>query len=305
MSVLQEATRRLTLDQLDHLPVGKKARLYNLMYQHGPGNGSLMVLPIDQGLEHGPFNFFVNPASEDPNYQLEMALRGNYSAIAFHYGLAYRYLGKYAGKVPLILKLNGKTNVPSDDEALSTLVSTVEDACRLGASAIGYTLYVGSPRQADDIKQFQEVRREAERLGMPIVIWAYPRGRDIEAKGGKNTPYAIEYAARVACEVGADVVKVNYPDVANAAGIAKTPKPYNEQHFELEEACQRIVHAAGKTLLIWSGGAKVNDDELLRCVRVGTAAGGVGTIFGRNMWMRPMDEAVALAGQIADILRNG
>ncbi|MFM7469669.1 MAG: class I fructose-bisphosphate aldolase [Vampirovibrionales bacterium] len=299
----QAATERLTLDKLTHLPTGKRARLHTLMYGHGPGNGSIMVLPIDQGLEHGPINWFENEAAANPNYQLEIAKRGNYSAIAFHYGLADKYLRNFAGEVPLILKLNGKTNVPSDAEALSPLVSTVEDACRLGASAIGYTLYVGSPNQVADIKQFQEVRRECDRLGMPIVMWAYPRGRDIEAKGGKDCPYAIEYAARVACEVGADVVKVNFPNV-DAPEQGKSPKPFNEKRFEFQESCERIVRSAGQTLLIWSGGSKIADDALLHNVRTGVAAGGVGTIFGRNIWMRSMDDALALSSQVSGILRS-
>ena len=216
--------KRPTLDEMDYLSTGKRARLHRMLHQFGPGNGTMLFLPIDQGLEHGPVDFFENPDSEDPDFQCRLAVEGNYSGIVFHYGLAEKYMPKYAGKVPLVLKINGKTTVPSDAEAFSSLTGTVEDAVRLGADAIGYTLYVGSPSQDRDIAQFNQVRRDAERFGMPVIMWAYPRGAAIETKGGKDSLYAIDYAARVACELGADVVKINFPKM----GDAKQPAPYPE-----------------------------------------------------------------------------
>ena len=204
--------RFITLEDLD-LPTGKKSRLYRLLYKYGPGNGRLMVLPIDQGLEHGPRDFFVNPDSANPEYQLRIALEGGFSAIAFQIGLAEKYLKMFAGKVPLILKINGKTDIPPDDEAFSPCHASVDDAVRLGADAVGYTCYIGSPRQDEDFSQFGRVRREAERAGMPLIMWAYPRGKHMEAKGGRDSLYAVDYAARVAQELGADVVKVNYPKI--------------------------------------------------------------------------------------------
>src|SRR4051812_36845093 len=215
--------RRLKLDELD-LPTGKKARLYNMMYKHGPGNGTLMFLPIDQGLEHGPIDFLVNPPALDPEFQLKLALEGNYSGIVFHIGLATKYMQQYAGKVPLVLKINGKTNIPSDAQAFSPLDASVEDAVRLGADAVGYTLYVGSPAQDRDFLQFNQVRQDAEKYGMPIIIWAYPRGEAVKTKGGVDSLYAIDYAARVALELGADVVKLNVPEHEKIS--ADQPKPY-------------------------------------------------------------------------------
>lgn len=295
--------KRLTLNELDHLSTGKKARLHNLMYGHGPGNGMMMFLPIDQGLEHGPVDFFENPECGNPDFQYQLALQGKYSAIAVHVGLAEKYLKQYAGQVPLVLKLNGKTNLPPSDDAFSTLTGTVEDAVRLGASAVGYTLYVGSPSQDKDIQQFCEVRRDAERYGMPIIIWAYPRGSAVKAKGGQDSPYAIEYAARVACEVGADVVKINYPKV-DAPGIENSPSPYNTLKLTEDEAIRRAVQAAGKTLVVFSGGSKVSDDELLLKVKQGVSAGGNGLIFGRNMWQRPMAEALSVTSRVVDVMQK-
>src|SRR5438874_3608216 len=187
------------------LPAGKRARLRRLLFEFGPGQGTLLLLPIDQGIEHGPRDFFPNPASKDPEYQFRLAAEAGYSAIACQIGLATKYYPDYAGQVPLILKVNGKTDIPPADEALSPCNASVEDAVRLGADAVGYTLYVGSPRQDEVLNQLKGVREDCDRFGMPLVIWAYPRGRYIEEKGGQNSFYAIDYAARVAMEMGADI----------------------------------------------------------------------------------------------------
>ncbi len=283
--------------------VGKKTRLYRLLYLYGPGNGKALFLPIDQGLEHGPRDFFANPESANPEFQLKVALEGGFSGIVFQPGLAMKYMRDYAGLVPLILKINGKTNIPPDDEAFSSLTATVEDAVRLGADAIGYTLYVGSPAQDRDFAQFREVRREAEKLGMPVIVWSYPRGRAIEAKGGRNSLYAVEYAARVALELGADMVKVNIP-VLDKDRAHELPPPYNElvREITLEEAMERVITAAGKIPVIIAGGGKVDDEELLRRARICVKAGAIGFIFGRNIWQRSHHEALEIARRLKEVL---
>ncbi len=243
MSEFFSPTRLAELD----LPLGKRVRLHRLLYEHGPGNGKLMILPIDQGVEHGPLNFFANPDAKYPKYQYELARRGGYSAIALHYGLAAKYLRDYAGEIPLILKINGKTNIPTDDEAFSGLTATVEDAVRLGADAVGYTLFVGSPRQDDDMAQLMEVRSECDRFAMPLIVWSYPRGSAIDAKGGKDSFYAIDYAARLAEELGADIVKVNFPKL-NPAKDAAAPAPYNTLQVDEAEAFRQVVQSAGRAL---------------------------------------------------------
>jgi class I fructose-bisphosphate aldolase len=298
------STPSSVLDSLN-LSTGKKVRLQRLMYQFGPGNGKLMILPIDQGLEHGPVDFFDDNnnvmACADPDFQYKLAMAGGFSAIALQIGLAEKYYHQYAGKVPLVLKLNGKTCIPSDDEAFSPLNATVEDAVRLGADAVGYTLFVGSPRQDEDLAQFREVRREAEKYGMPIIMWAYPRGKDIDKKGGKNSLYAVQYAARVGAELGADIVKVNYPEISEAKR-STYPAPYNELQYTALEAAQSVVNAAGsKTKVIFSGGSKVSHDELYGNVHTAFQSGAIGLIFGRNMWQRPMDEAVDITKNVHEI----
>ena len=289
--------------RLDHLPLptGKRARLHRLLYQHGPANGTLLLLPIDQGLEHGPRDFFPNPASADPEYQLRLAREGGFSGIALQVGLAEKYLPPFAGEVPLLLKLNGKTEIPDASAPLSPLLAAVEDAVRLGADAVGYTLYVGSPRQADDFLQFSRVRREAERYGMPIVVWAYPRGGAVEAKGGRDSLWAIAYAARVALELGADVVKVNFPKL-DPEKDRLAPTPYDTLAASAEEGVAHVVASAGAALVLLSGGERTGDDELLRQARLGMAAGATGLIFGRNIWQRPYDEALAVSRRLAALL---
>ena len=242
------------------LPAGKRARLHRLLFEFGPGNGTLMLLPIDQGIEHGPRDFFPNPDSKDPDYQFRLAAEAGYSALACQIGMAEKYYPDYAGQVPLILKVNGKTDVPPSDDALSTCNASVEDAVRLGADAVGYTLYVGSPSQDRDLAQLRQVRQDCDRFGMPLVVWSYPRGSAVKAKGGQDSFYAIDYAARMAMEQGADIVKLNLP---KPEAHKDSPAPYDELEVTQEEAVNQVVSSAGRSLVVLSGGSKIDDDKLL------------------------------------------
>jgi class I fructose-bisphosphate aldolase len=277
---------------------GKRVRLWRLLYGHGPRNGTLLVLPLDQGLEHGPADFFPNPAALDTRFQFRLALEGSYSALALGVGLAEKYMAEYAGRVPLILKLNGKTNIPEDADATSPLFASVEDAVRLGADAVGVTLYVGSPRQDEEIRQVGRVRADCERFGMPLVVWSYPRGSAIEARGGKGTLYAIDYAARMAEEIGADVVKLHEPKECNE----RCPEPYRKLREDLPARLRRVVRSAGKCRVIFSGGLKEDDGTLLRKARLYMESGASGLVFGRNMWQRPYADALALTERVQRVL---
>jgi class I fructose-bisphosphate aldolase len=290
---------RTHLDQLNLAP-GKKARLHRLLYGSGPANGTLMILPIDQGLEHGPRDFLEAPESADPAFQFRIAVEGHFSAIAVQVGLASKYFPEYAGKVPLILKLNGKTEIPSDAAPLSPLNASVEDAVRLGADAVGYTLYVGSERQDEDFEQFRSVREEADRFGMPVIVWAYPRGAAIEAKGGKDTIYAIDYAARVAQELGADVIKLNVPKI-HPEKLAKAPKAYQRDWTE-ESALRQVIQSAGKSLVIFAGGDKGSKESSLAKAEACMKAGATGLIFGRNVWQQSYSDAMELTQAIHQLV---
>ena len=292
---------RPSLGELN-LSTGKKARLYRILYEHGCRNGTILALPIDQGLEHGPIDFFPNPDAADPNFQFTLAIEGGYNAIACQVGLAERYYPKYAGKIPLILKLNGRTNIPPSDEAFSPCHASVEDAVRLGADAVGYTFYVGSPRQTDDFIQVGRIRQDCEKYGMPLVVWAYPRGRFVETKGGRDSLYAVDYAARVAREIGADVVKLNIPK--RGEKDKEMPKPYDALDLDYEEGARKVVASAQATPVLVSGGSKISDEDLLEKARAAMRAGATGLIFGRNMWQRPMDKAMEMTGRIKEVLEE-
>ena len=296
---IKSATEQKSL--LSTLAPGKRARLRRLLFEFGPGNGTLLFLPIDQGIEHGPRDFFPNPASKDPEYQFRLAAEAGYSAIACQIGLATKYYPDYAGQVPLLLKVNGKTDIPPSDDALSTCNASVEDAVRLGADAVGYTLYVGSPRQDTDLEQLRRVRQDCDRYGMPLVVWAYPRGAALDKKGGQTTFYAIDYAARMAMEMGADVVKLNMPKI-DPEKDKLTPAPYNEMDISQEEAIRHVVESAGRSLVVLSGGSRIDDDQLLGQTRYIMQAGGSGVIYGRNVWQREWSEAVDIIEQIKEIM---
>ncbi len=294
-----EMIQRFGFDQLG-LTGGKRARLHRILFQHGLRNGTALFLPYDQGLEHGPRDFFANEAATDPRYILRLAVDGGFNGIAIHAGLAEKFYWEFAGEVPLILKLNGKTDIPSDEAALSPMISTVEEAVALGADAVGYTLYVGSPSQVEDFGQLRSVRADAVRFGMPLIVWAYPRGSAIVAKGGMDSFYAVDYASRVASEIGADMVKVNFPRAAKRVGVRQEyDAVFTEQH-----AIDAVVRSANRSLLLVSGGEKLGDDAMLEKARLSMEAGATGLIFGRNVWQRTHLESMRFVGDLRAILEQ-
>ncbi|HXZ65926.1 MAG TPA: hypothetical protein VEH05_14380 [Streptosporangiaceae bacterium] len=288
---------RPNLDQLG-LSTGKKARLHRILYRHGLGNGTAIFLPYDQGLEHGPRDFFANPAASDPAYVIKLALEGGFNGVAIQIGLAEKFYWDYAGEVPLILKLNGKTDIADTIDPLSPVNASVRDAVRLGADAVGYTLYVGSPAAEHDFRQYLAIRDEARQLGMPLIVWSYPRGTAIDAKGGKDSFYAVDYAARTASELGADVVKVNFPHPEKQAGV---PADYRRD-ISPQQAIDAVVASANRTLLLVSGGEKAGDAAMLEKARQSMEAGATGLIFGRNVWQREHSESLRFAAELREIL---
>jgi len=222
-------------------------------------NGKVFILAMDQGMEHGPTDF--NAKNINPEYVCEIACRGGFTGFAVQKGIARMYRENYSGKVPLVLKLNGRTNIVPKDECYSSQVASVKEAVDLGADAIGYTIYVGSPREADMFREFGVVEREAHDHGLACVVWAYPRGRHVK---DEKSPETIAYAARAALELGADVVKINYP---GSVGAMKW-----------------VAASAGRCRVISAGGSKQPDAEFLAKVRDIMAGGGCGLAVGRNVW---------------------
>jgi len=288
---------RPTLDQLG-LSMGKKARLHRILHEYGVRNGTAIFLPYDHGLEHGPRDFVGHPESGDPRHVIRLAVEGGFNGIALQIGLARKFFWEYAGEVPLVLKLNGKTDIPSPADPVSPVNATVEEAVRLGADAVGYTLYVGTPGQERDFAQYLRVREDAERFGMPLIVWSYPRGAAIDAKGGKDSFYAVDYAARTASELGADMVKVNFPQPGKQDGV---PVVYRAD-FWPQEAIEAVVRSAGRSLLLVSGGEHAGEEAMLEKARESMEAGATGLIFGRNVFQRGHDESLRFVAQLKEIL---
>lgn len=222
-------------------------------------NGKVLILAMDQGMEHGPTDF--NQKNINPEYVCDIAARGGFTGFAVQKGVARLYKENYSGKVPLILKLNGRTNIVPKDECYSPQVASVKEAVALGADAVGYTIYAGSPREADMFREFGAIEREAHEHGLACVVWSYPRGRYVKEEKSKDM---VAYAARVALELGADVVKINYPGSV--------------------EAMKWVVASAGRCKVISAGGSKQPDAEFLAKVKDIMAGGGSGLAVGRNVW---------------------
>lgn len=223
-------------------------------------NGRYLFLAYDQGLEHGPTDF--NEKNIDPNFILELAQKGGYSAIIFQKGLAEKYYknSSYDWKVPLVLKLNGKTNLWKG-ESYAPQECSVEYAKSLGAVAVGYALYLGSEYEYKMIQEFGNIVEEAHKMKLPAIAWIYPRGKYIE---NDQSPEIVAYAARAGLELGADMVKIKYSGSTESFAWA--------------------VKAAGKTKVVLSGGPKLSEEEFLEIVRSVMEAGAAGVAVGRNVW---------------------
>jgi class I fructose-bisphosphate aldolase len=222
-------------------------------------NGKILILAMDQGMEHGPRDFKAE--NINPEYVCDIASKGGFTGFALQKGVAKMYKENYSGKVPLILKLNGRTEIVPKDEAYSPQIASVKEAVSLGADAVGYTVYVGSPREADMFREFGRIQEEAEDCGLATVVWAYPRGRHVP---DEKKPELVAYAARVALELGADIVKINYPGTI--------------------DAMKWVVASAGRTKVISAGGSKKDDDAFIDMVHNIMAGGGSGLAVGRNVW---------------------
>lgn len=239
-------------------------------------NNKTLFLAYDQGLEHGPVDFNVH--NVDPNYVIYIAINGGYNGFICQKGVAEHYHEHYHKKVPLIVKLNGKTNIPRIFPVAKQLCS-VKKAVEMGASAVGYTIYVGSPLEPEIFEEFSKVQEEAHDYGLPVIAWMYPRGRYV---ANETSTSMLAYAARVGLELGADMVKMKY-------------------NGQLEEY-KWIVRCAGKTKLVVAGGAKEPDKQFLKKAEDVMKSGASGMAVGREIWQHdsPMKMSVALKKVIFD-----
>ncbi len=277
------------------------ARLLN----HGRlgGSGKLVILPVDQGFEHGPARSFAkNPAGYDPRYHFELALEAGCNAYAAPLGFLEAGAAEFAGDVPLILKLNNSDSL-SGGEPCSALTGSVDDALRLGASAIGFTIYPGSGERNLMFEQIKELGEEAKASGLAVVIWSYPRGAGI-SKQGETAIDVVAYAAQIAAQLGAHVIKVKPPTEHIEQDAAR--KVYESESIPIGTLAERVRHVVqsafgGRRIVIFSGGAAQGREGLLGEIRAIVDGGGFGSIVGRNSFQRPKTEAIDLLHAIMDI----
>lgn len=287
---------------------GELARLRQLVRP----NGTMLILPYDQFIEHDSRHLSAESDAGNPDYICELAQDGGYNGIVFHYGVTMRYWSKLEGRVPIVVKINGKTSFPSGKQPLSVHTSFVEDSVRIGAAGIGYTLYYGSPKQDQDLPQLAKVRQDCERYGLPLIVWAYPRGEAVDAKGGPESSYAVESAVRLAVEMGATVVKANFPKKTPTLVDNKdVPQYYRDLEAALlklsdddqfAERARRVVDAGQGIPILFSGGEEQKEEEVTRRMKQGVEAGCIGYIFGRNMWKRPKPAALELTRKAQEML---
>jgi fructose-bisphosphate aldolase, class I len=273
------------------------------MLNHGRigGSGKMVILPVDQGFEHGPARSFQpNPAGYDPRYHAQLAIESGCNAYAAPLGFIEAVAAEVAGEIPLILKVNNSDVLGSPEAPCSALTSSIDDALRLGCSAIGYTIYPGSKLRNTMYQDLRDLIREARKVGLPTIVWAYARG-DL-SKQGETAVDVIAYAAQIACQLGAHVVKVKPP--TEDVELAEAKKSY--ESIDVSTLEKRIAHVVkscfdGRRIVIFSGGATKGKDAVIEEIRGIAKGGGCGSIVGRNAFQRPKDESIALLHEIQDI----
>jgi class I fructose-bisphosphate aldolase len=281
---------------------GTKANLARMLMQGRlGGTGRMVILPVDQGFEHGPARSFApNPAGYDPRYMFELALEAGLNAYAAPLGMIEAAAATYAGTIPTILKVNSSNSLSTTKDQAVT--ATVQDALRLGCSAIGFTIYPGSEYQFEMMEELRELAAEAKACGLAVVVWSYPRGPMLD-KVGETALDICAYAAHMAALIGAHIIKVKPPTAAISLDAAK--KTY-EKHAIEDDAAARFRHVVqscfgGRRLVVFSGGEAKGTEDILKEVRAIHAGGGNGSIMGRNAFQRPKAEALKLLSDIIDV----
>ncbi len=239
-------------------------------------NGKAMYLAYDHGMEHGPVDLIGK--SIDPEYILDTSVQGGYNAVVLQKGVAEKYYTKeWRKKIPLIIKMNGKTKYPAG-EPFSGQICSVDEAIELGAIGVGYTIYLGSKHEPEMLAEFAKIEEEAHKKGLVVLVWVYPRGENVK---DETSPEITAYAARLALEIGADIAKIKY--------CGST------------ECFKKAVEAAGRTKVVLSGGAKTDDpNEFLEVVKNVMVAGGIGVAVGRNVWQS--DDPLGMTEKIKKII---
>lgn len=268
------------------------------------GTGHLVILPVDQGFEHGPArSFAINPPAYDPRYHFELAIEAGCSGYAAPLGFLEAGAAEFAGEVPLILKLNNHDLLYNETDPVPSVTGSVKDALRLGCCAVGFTIYPGSSARNVTYQQLREIAEEAKANGIAVVVWSYPRGSDL-SHDGETALDVVAYAAQIAAQMGANIIKVKLPSAHIEQDEAR--KVYQSERIALEPLSERVRHVVqscfdGRRIVIFSGGPKEDDASLLAEVAAIRQGGGFGSIIGRNSFQRPRPEAISLLAKIMDI----
>jgi fructose-bisphosphate aldolase, class I len=287
---------------------GTKANLARLM-NHGTlaGTGKFVILPVDQGFEHGPARSFApNPDAYDPEYHAQLAVDSGCNAYAAPLGFIEAVADKYAPQLPLILKLNNSDTLAKMDQPISAVTGSVKDAIRLGCAAIGYTIYPGSGQRNHMYEDLRALIAEAKSVGLPTVLWAYPRGAGI-SKDGETAVDVAAYAAQISAQLGAHVIKIKPPkEFIEQAEAKKVFEKYNIPIKTLADRVRHCVQSAfnGKRIVIFSGGEAKDTPAVLEEVKGLAAGGAFGSIMGRNAFQRPRAEALKLLADVQAIFKN-
>ena len=272
------------------------------------GTGKLVILPVDQGFEHGPARSFAkNIEAYDPHYHFQLAIDAGLSAFAAPMGMLEAGADTFAGQIPLIMKTNSSNSLSREQDAPNQAITgSVREAIRLGCSAVGFTIYPGSDDALDMISDVQEMAAEAKDAGLAVVIWSYPRGGDI-SKEGETAIDIVAYAAHMAALIGAHIIKVKPP--TSHIELSEAKKVYSSEKIPIDTLTSRIEHIVqscfqGKRLVVFSGGASKNKQGLLNEIKDLYKGGASGSIIGRNSFQRPHKEALDLLNEVTDIYKG-
>ena len=297
------------LNQYESDNPGVKANLARiLMSGKLGGTGKLVILPVDQGFEHGPARSFAkNIDAYDPHYHFQLAIDAGLSAFAAPIGMLEAGADTFAGQIPLIMKTNSSNSLSREKDAPNqAMTGSVREAIRLGCSAVGFTIYPGSDDALDMISEIQEMAAEAKDAGLAVVVWSYPRGGNI-SKEGETAIDIIAYAAHMAALIGAHIIKVKPP--TSHIELSEAKKVYTSEKIPIDTLTNRIRHIVqscfqGRRLVVFSGGASKDKDGLINEIKDLYKGGASGSIIGRNSFQRPHGEALDLLNEITDIYKG-
>ena len=285
---------------------GTKGNLARILMQGKlGGTGKMVILPVDQGFEHGPARSFApNPAAYDPRYHFALAIEAGLNAYAAPLGMIEAGAASFAGEIPTILKMNSSNSLATTKDQAVT--ASVSDALRLGCAAIGFTIYPGSEYAFEQMEELRELAEEAKAAGLAVVVWSYPRGPALD-KVAETAVDICAYAAHMAALMGAHIIKVKPPTEHVSLEAAK--KTYDTQNIDISSMAARTRHVvqacfAGRRLVVFSGGENVGTEGLYEQIRGLRDGGANGAIIGRNTFQRPKADALAMLAKVIAIYKN-